>query len=293
MGNTVFETKFDDLKLVARGKVRDLYDLGDSFLMVATDRLSAFDVVMPDPIPEKGRVLTQISLFWFDIMKAVVDNHVITGDINEFPDVLKKYEDDLAGRSIIVKKLKPLPIECIVRGYITGSGWSSYKKDQTICGIKLPDGLVESEKLNEPIYTPSTKGELGEHDINISFDETIKLIGREDAEKVRDLSLSVFKKGMEVAEERGIIIADTKFEFGYTEDKEIVLIDEVLTPDSSRFWPKDNYQKGGSQKSFDKQYLRDHLLSIGFDKNPPGPKLPDEVIQKTSEKYLEALNLFS
>jgi len=292
MARVVQQTDFPDLKLLQRGKVRDMYDTGDAYLMVTTDRMSAFDVILPDPIPDKGVVLTQISLFWFDQMSSLVDNHVITDDISQYPTSCQVYAEELKGRSILVKKAKPLPVECVVRGYITGSGWKSYKKDGTVCGIDLPAGLVESQKLPEPIFTPSTKEELGKHDINIDFDEMVRRIGRPLSEKVRDLSLSIYEKGATIAAEKGILIADTKFEFGLIGD-EVILIDEVLTPDSSRFWSEKKYTPGGSQESFDKQYLRDFLLSLSWDKTPPGPRLPEEVIENTREKYVEALTLLS
>ena len=292
MTRVVRETDFPTLKLLQRGKVRDMYDLGDAYLMVATDRMSAFDVIMPDPIPDKGVVLTQISLFWFDIMAPLVNNHVITADVSRYPESCQPYAADLQGRSIVVKKAQPLPVECVVRGYITGSGWKSYQNDGTICGIHLPEGLVESARLPEPIFTPSTKEELGKHDINIDFDEMVRRIGESLATQVRDLSLAIYKKGAQIAAEKGILIADTKFEFGQA-DGEVILIDEVLTPDSSRFWPEATYAPGGSQKSFDKQYLRDYLLSLDWDKTPPGPTLPQAVIDKTRAKYVEALTLLS
>ena len=292
MTHAVRETDFPTLKLLQRGKVRDMYDTGDAYLMVATDRMSAFDVVLPDPIPGKGIVLTQISLFWFDIMAPLVDNHVITADVSRYPASCQPYAADLEGRSILVKKAQPLPVECVVRGYITGSGWKSYGKDGTVCGIRLPDGLVESARLPEPIFTPSTKEELGKHDINIDFDEMVRRIGAPLAEQVRDLSLAIYKKGAAIAAEKGILIADTKFEFGLV-DGRVTLIDEVLTPDSSRFWPEATYAPGGSQKSFDKQYLRDYLLSLDWDKTPPGPPLPQAVIDNTRAKYVEALTLIS
>lgn len=287
MNTAVYDTVFPELKLLKRGKVRDIYDLDDCLLMVATDRLSAFDVVMPNPIPDKGRVLTQISLFWFDVMKDIVQNHVISDNVDDYPHECNPYKNVLEGRSMLVRKASPLPIECVVRGYITGSGWKSYLKDGSVCGIKLPEGLVESEKLPEPIFTPSTKEEVGIHDINIDFEEAVRRIGRSLAEQVKTLSLKIYNKGIELAAQRGIIIADTKFEFGVY-NNELMLIDELLTPDSSRFWPKDTYQPGGSQKSFDKQYVRDYLLSINWNKTPPGPELPDDVIKKTRDKYLQA-----
>jgi len=288
----VSQTDFQDLNLIKRGKVRDIYDLGENLLMVATDRISAFDVVMPDPIPDKGIILTQISLYWFEIMKPIIENHVISADVNEFPAVCQPYAETLRGRSMLVKKTEPLPIECVVRGYISGSGWKSYQESQTVCGIALPPGLKESDQLAEPIFTPSTKEEIGAHDINIDFEETARRIGHDLASKVKALSLAIYKKGAELANEKGIIIADTKFEFGQV-DNNLILIDEVLTPDSSRFWPKDTYQPGGSQKSFDKQFLRDHLISINYNRQPPGPPLPEEIIRNTRKKYLEALTQLS
>ena len=289
MKTNVIKTDFPDLKIFKRGKVRDVYDLGDTLLMVATDRISAFDVVIPDPIPDKGKILTQISLFWFDLMKPLLKNHIISSKTDDYPEECKKYADILKERSMLVKKTKPLPVECVVRGYISGSGWKSYQESGSICGIKLPEGLKESEKLAEAIFTPSTKEEVGTHDVNIDFDEAVNLIGKDIAEKVKSLSYEIYKKGAEIAEEKGIIIADTKFEFGLIED-EIILIDEVLTPDSSRFWPKETYRPGGSQESFDKQYLRDYLLSINWDQKPPAPPLPEEVIKNTRNKYIEAFN---
>lgn len=288
----LLETDFPELKLVQRGKVRDIYDLGDTLLMVASDRISAFDVIMPEPVPDKGKILNQISLFWFDIMKELVANHVLSGNAADFPQQCQAYADDLEGRSMLVRKAQALPVECVVRGYISGSGWKSYQHSREVCGIELAAGLEESEKLPEPIFTPSTKEEVGVHDINIDFDETCHRIGRETAEKVRDLSLAIYKKGAEIALEKGIIIADTKFEFGLI-DGEITLIDEVLTPDSSRFWPLATYQSGGAQKSFDKQYLRDYLVSIKWDKSPPAPHLPSHVIENTRAKYLEAMRLLT
>ncbi|MBU4012633.1 MAG: phosphoribosylaminoimidazolesuccinocarboxamide synthase [Proteobacteria bacterium] len=292
MEPTVFETDFPKLNLLKRGKVRDMYDLGETLLMVATDRISAFDVIMPDPVPQKGKILTQISLFWFDAMKPVVSNHIISSNVDDYPKICKPYSDMLRGRSILVKKARPLPIECVVRGYISGSGWKSYQESGSVCGIKLPDGLQESEKLPESIFTPSTKEDVGLHDVNINFEETVKIIGRSLAEKVKELSLSIYKKGAELADKKGIIIADTKFEFGVFENN-IILIDELLTPDSSRFWPKESYSPGRSQKSYDKQYLRDYLVSINWNKLPPAPSLPKEVIKNTREKYLDALKLIA
>lgn len=290
MNSGVVDTNFPDLKLFKKGKVRDVYDLGASLLMVATDRISAFDVVMPNPIPDKGKILNQISLFWFEKMKSLVENHIITSNVDDYPDVCRPYADVLQGRSMLVKKTEPLPIECVVRGYISGSGWKSYLESGSVCGIKLSDGLIESARLAEPIFTPATKEELGNHDINIDFDEAVERIGKSHAEKVRSLSLSIYNKGSALAAEKGIIIADTKFEFGLVGD-DIILIDEILTPDSSRFWPKETYAPGGPQKSFDKQYLRDYLLSLDWDRTPPGPDLPEEVIKNTRRKYLDALKI--
>ena len=289
MEKTVLETKFDNLNLIKRGKVRDIYDLGDKLLIVATDRLSAFDVVLPDPIPEKGKILTQISLFWFDLIKPLVPNHLLSSDIKDFPDICRPYADILKDRSMLVKKAEPLPIECVVRGYISGSGWKDYQKSGSICGIKLPEDLLESDKLPDLIFTPSTKAEIGHHDINIDFEEAVKKIGKTLADRVKSLSLTIYNKGAEYAVEKGIIIADTKFEFGLFND-ELILIDEVLTPDSSRFWPKESYRPGGPQNSYDKQYVRDYLISLNWDKKPPGPRLPKDVILKTHNKYLEAFN---
>jgi len=289
---TVFETDFSKLNLLKRGKVRDMYDLGETLLMVATDRISAFDVIMHDPVPEKGKILTQISLFWFDVMKPVISNHIISSNVDDYPETCKPYAEMLRDRSMLVKKAKPLSIECVVRGYISGSGWKSYQGSGIVCGIKLPDGLQESEKLPEPVFTPSTKEEAGVHDVNINFEEAVKIIGRSLAEKVKEISLSIYKKGAELADKKGIIIADTKFEFGIFENN-IILIDEILTPDSSRFWPKESYSPGHSQKSYDKQYLRDYLISINWDKLPPAPFLPKEVVKNTREKYFDALTLIT
>ncbi len=292
MADTVRETDFKEMKLVRKGKVRDIYDTGDAFLMVTTDRLSAFDVVLPDGIKGKGKVLTQISAFWFNVMEDIVGNHLISADVKDFPEVCQKYADILEGRSMLVKKAEPLPVECIVRGYISGSGWKSYQKEGHVCGIRLSQGLKESDRLPEPLYTPSTKAEVGDHDINVDFEETVKLLGKEKAEKLKSLSLAIYKKGAEMALEKGIIIADTKFEFGMA-DGEIILIDEVLTPDSSRFWPEESYVPGGSQKSFDKQFVRDWLETSGWNKKAPAPTLPVDVIDKTSAKYWEALSLMT
>lgn len=292
MKHAIFETDFPDLNLLKKGKVRDIYDLDDSLLMVTTDRLSAFDVVMPDPIPDKGKILTQISLFWFEVMKPLVPNHLISSNVDDYPSSCKPYAEDLKGRSMLVKRTEPLPIECVVRGYISGSGWESYKETGDICGIRLSEGLKESDKLPEPIFTPSTKAEIGLHDINIDFEEATKKIGSTLADRVKEFSLEIYKRGAEFADKKGIIIADTKFEFGLNEN-EIILIDEVLTPDSSRFWPKETYKPGGPQKSFDKQYFRDYLISINYNRKPPGPSLPVDVIKNTRKKYMEALKLLT
>jgi phosphoribosylaminoimidazole-succinocarboxamide synthase len=280
------KTQFGNLSLVRQGKVRDIFDTGEALLMVTTDRLSAFDVVLPDLIPDKGKVLNQISVFWFKKMESIVKNHIITTNVNEYPDEFKLYKEALDKRSMLVKKAQPLPIECIVRGYITGSGWNSYKKEGQLCGIKLSADLKESDKLMEPLFTPSTKAEIGDHDINISFDETVNLIGREKANELKNLSLEIYKRGAEYALSKGIIIADTKFEFGLLDGK-IILIDEILTPDSSRFWPLNDYTPGRNQNSFDKQYVRDWLIKSGWNKKYPGPMLPQEVIDRTSNTYKE------
>ena len=284
----VYETDIKEFPLVARGKVRDIYDLGDSLLIVATDRLSAFDVVLPDPIPGKGRVLTQMSMFWFHRFETLVPNHVVTADVDRFPGELAKYEAELAERSMVVKKAEPLPVECIVRGYITGSGWKDYQRSGAVCGIALPSGLVESQKLPEPIFTPSTKAEVGQHDENVPIEAVAREIGAELAERVKEISLRLYKEAAEYALSRGIIIADTKFEFGMI-DGELTLIDEVLTPDSSRFWPLDQYEPGRGQPSFDKQFVRDYLETLEWDKTPPGPRLPEDIIEKTAKRYMEAL----
>ncbi len=284
---TIYETHFPSLKFIKRGKVRDIYDLGEHLLIVATDRLSAFDVVMPQPIPDKGKVLTQISNYWFEIVKNIIPNHIIASDVDIFPKECQPYKEQLRGRSIVVKKAKPLAVECIVRGYISGSGWNEYKKSKSICGIELSEGLVESSKLPEPIFTPSTKAEIG-HDENISFEKAASIIGIDVTEKVKAFALAIYKRAAQIAETKGIIIADTKMEFGFF-NGELILIDELFTPDSSRFWSTSKYKPGSGQDSFDKQYVRDYLLSINFNKQPPGPMMPDYVIQKTSELYREAL----
>ncbi|HAM49239.1 MAG TPA: phosphoribosylaminoimidazolesuccinocarboxamide synthase [Nitrospiraceae bacterium] len=287
--DVVLKTEMPDVGIPKRGKVRDIYDFGDYLLLVATDRVSAFDVVLPNGIPGKGRVLTQISIFWFRLMQDIVKNHLVATDINDFPGSLRKYKDTLEGRSILVKKAKPLPIESIVRGYLSGSGWKEYREKGTVCGISLPHGLVESSRLEESIFTPSTKAVEG-HDINISIDEVKKLLGNEKADWVKTLSLQIYSKARAFAENKGIIIADTKFEFGM-HDGEIILIDEILTPDSSRFWSMKDYQPGRGQKSFDKQIVRDYLLTLDWDKTPPGPMLPDDIVIRTAERYREIVEL--
>jgi phosphoribosylaminoimidazole-succinocarboxamide synthase len=285
--NVISTTELKSLKLKGRGKVRDIYDLEDRLLIVATDRISAFDVVMPNPIPDKGRVLTQLSKFWFNLTQEIVPNHVISTEVDDFPKECQPYQGILRGRSMLVTKTDPLPVECVVRGYLSGSGWEEYKKTGEVCGIPLPRGLLESAKLEEPIFTPATKAEMGLHDENITFEKMEKIVGRERAKRLKSFSLTIYKKARDFAEQRGILIADTKMEFGIKDGK-LLLIDELLTPDSSRLWPKDDYRPGGSQKSFDKQFLRDYLLSLKWDKSPPAPELPKEIIQKTREKYLEA-----
>jgi phosphoribosylaminoimidazole-succinocarboxamide synthase len=284
----ILTTNFPDLKLFKRGKVRDVYSVGNYYLIVSTDRLSAFDVIMAQGIPFKGKVLTKISEFWFDFTKHIIPNHLISTNVDEFPAECQQYKKILQGRAMLVKKAEVIPIECIVRGYISGSGWNDYKQTKSISGIKLRDGLVDSEKLDEPIFTPSTKAEIGLHDENISFEQSEKIIGKDISQKLKNVSLEIYKAASAYALTKGIIIADTKMEFGFHENK-LILVDEVLTPDSSRFWPADQYQKGRSQASYDKQIIRDYLLSINFNKQPPPPILLDDVIQKTSQKYLEVL----
>ncbi len=285
----VYETNFPFGKKY-HGKVRDLYVLNGHLLMVATDRISAFDVVMPNPIPDKGYVLTQISLYWFKLKEDIVPNHLITAEPTEYPPVCQSYAHILEGRSMLVKKVQPLPVECIVRGYITGSAWKEYRQSGKVCGIELPQGLQQAEKLPEPIFTPSTKAKEG-HDQNITFEEMVSILqNKKLAEEIKEISLAIYKQAEQIAYKKGIIIADTKLEFGLDKDGKLILIDELLTPDSSRFWPLDEYKPGGSQVSFDKQYLRDYLEGIGWDKKPPAPSLPQEVINKTRQKYFEALN---
>jgi phosphoribosylaminoimidazole-succinocarboxamide synthase len=286
LNRILLQTDFPDLNLYARGKVRDLYALDGQLLFVATDRISAFDYVLGTGIPEKGRVLTQLSLFWFDFLKNIVQNHLITANVDEYPASLRKHADALRGRSMLVKKAQMIDIECVARGYLSGSGWKEYQKTGAVCGIKLPAGLKESDKLPEPIFTPATKAVTG-HDENIPFEEMVKHTGRELAEQLRDLTLKIYSTAADYAAGKGIIIADTKFEFGRTADG-IILADEVLTPDSSRFWPADKYQPGRTQESFDKQFVRDYLEAIKWNKQPPAPSLPDDVARKTSEKYIQA-----
>lgn len=276
------------LRLYKRGKVRDVYEVDDKLLIVATDRISCFDVVLSDGIPYKGKVLTQISKFWFDFTKDIIDNHVISFELEPLRERLGDSINILEGRSMSVKKTKPLPIECVVRGYLSGSGWKEYKENGEVCGIKLPKSLKESDKLSEPIFTPATKEDVG-HDINITEAYTRKKIGDRIFDMVKNKSMAIYQKASDYAESKGILIADTKFEFGISSEGKIILIDEVLTPDSSRFWPKDKYKPGGPQPSFDKQFVRDYLEGLDWDKTPPAPNLPDEIIEKTSKKYLEAL----
>lgn len=289
----ITQTASDRFIPTKMGKVRDLYDLGETLLLVATDRISAFDVILPDGIPNKGKVLTQISAFWFNKLSHIVPHHIISTDIAEFPEPFRSAPEIFAGRSMLVKKTRPIEVECVVRGYLSGSGWNEYKKTRSVCGIPLPEGLRESDKLSEPIFTPTTKAPLGTHDENMSFDEVGNTLGIEMATKLRDLTIALYSQGAEYAATKGIIIADTKFEFGRDENGTLVWIDEALTPDSSRFWPVDRYAPGGPQPSFDKQFVRDYLLSINWNKQPPAPSLPAEVIQTTSRKYEEALRLLT
>lgn len=288
MSCSVTETNFEDLKLIHRGKVRDLYEVEDKLLMVATDRISAYDVVMGEAIAGKGDVLTKLSLFWFDFLKDIVPNHLISANVDEYPEICHQYREQLQGRSMLVKKAKPLPVECIVRGYISGSFWKAYLKDTTVCGFELPDGMQESQKFPHVLFTPSTKAEMGLHDENISIEQMEEILGKEQTAKIAEICVNIYEKAAEYARSKGIIIADTKFELGMYEG-ELILIDEVLTPDSSRFWPEDQYNIGGGQPSFDKQILRDYLSTLDWDKNPPAPALPEEILEKTSSRYNEAL----
>jgi len=283
---TVLETNIAGLEPM-RGKVRDIYDLGDKLLIVATDRISAFDVVMASGIPYKGMVLTQISKFWFDILSTIVEHHLISNDLSDYPEPFCNYPEQLEGRSMLVRKGEVLPIECVIRGYLAGSGWKEYQQNGTVCGQKLPDGLKQCQKLPELIFTPATKAERGTHDENISFERCVEIIGAEAAEYVRDKSIEIFETASDYAESKGIILADTKFEWAYFDDR-LILIDEVLTPDSSRFWPADKYEAGRDQESFDKQFVRNYLESINFDKSGPGVELPEDIIAKTSDKYIQA-----
>ena len=288
--DVLMETHLPRVPLYKRGKVRDLYGLGDQLLMVATDRISAFDVVLPTGIPGKGKILTQISRHWFNMTRDIVPNHLLSTDVKDFPKVLQPYREILAGRSMLVKKARPLPVECIVRGYLSGSAWKEYRVGGLVCGIVLPQGLLESARLEEPIFTPSTKAEGGAHDENIPFERAVELLGPNLAEQVKALSLALYHRAWEMAERKGIIVADTKFEFGIEEGTgRLLLIDELLTPDSSRFWPKDDYEPGRPQQSFDKQFVRDYLEQVGWDKRPPAPPLPDDIVQKTVKRYAEAL----
>jgi len=284
--NVLLKTDFKDLKLFRRGKVRDVYDLGDKLLIVSSDRISCFDVVLPNGIPDKGRVLTSISVFWFDLIKEIIPHHLITADVDKYPDELKKYKSEIEGRSMLVLKTKPLPVECVVRGYLSGSGWKEYKEKQSVCGISLAAGLKESDKLSEVIFTPSTKADIG-HDQNVNQKYIEDLVGVDTATRLRKISIEVYKRASDCALKKGIIIADTKFEFGIHNDK-MIIIDEVLTPDSSRFWPLDEYKPGGPCPSFDKQFVRDYLETLDWNKTPPAPTLPEEIIHKTSEKYRDA-----
>ncbi len=288
MSQSVTQTNLENLKLVSRGKVRDLYEVDDMLLMVATDRISAYDVIMNEPIPNKGRVLTKLSLFWFDMLGDIIPHHLISADPDEYPAACAPYKDILQGRSMLVKKAQPLPVECIVRGYISGSFWNAYQKDTTVCGFKLPAGLQESEKFPQVLFTPSTKADLGLHDENISVAQMEKLVGKEETAQIADICVRLYEKAADYARTKGIIIADTKFELGWFEGK-LMLIDEVLTPDSSRFWPVDDYVIGRGQASYDKQFLRDYLSGLDWDKTPPAPPLPAEILEKTGGRYLEAL----
>jgi len=283
----IFETQIKDLPLVSRGKVRDIYECGDYLLIVTSDRISAFDVIMPNPIPEKGKILNRMSAFWFEQMNDIIPNHIVSTEPSEYPSLCHKYKDLLTDRSMLVKRAKPLPVECIIRGYLSGSGWNDYQNSGVVSGIKLPVGLRESASLPEPLFTPSTKADIGEHDVAITFVDVENLLGTSLAARIKEISLAIYERAAKNAIRNGIIIADTKMEFGIFGD-ELIIIDELLTPDSSRFWPLDEYEEGRPQKSFDKQFLRDYLLASGWDKKPPAPELPSTIINKTSEKYQEA-----
>ncbi len=289
----IIETNFKELGTVKRGKVRDVYDLGKNLLIVSSDRISAFDVILPNGIPNKGFVLNQVSRFWFEKTSDIIQNHLITTDFSQFPEVCKPYREILEGRSMLVRKAKPLPVECIVRGYLSGSGWKEYQKTGMISGIRLREGLLESSRIEQPIFTPSTKAEIGEHDENITFEKMQEIIGPELALRVRDISINIYKRAVDIALTKGIIIADTKFEFGMDEEGRLILIDEALTPDSSRFWPLEGYAPGRGQESYDKQFVRDYLLSINWETLPKVPELPEEVVRKTADIYMKAYNLFA
>jgi len=289
---TVLKTEFSDMKLIARGKVRDIYDFDDKMLIVTTDRLSAFDVILPNGVPGKGKILTEIALFWFDRTSHIIKNHIITANVDEMPEVCRKYKDILEGRSMLVKKCKPFPIECVARGYITGSGWKDYQQTGAVCGIKLPAGLVDSERMPETLFTPATKADVGDHDENISFERAAEIIGKDKAQKLKDLTIKIYETARDIADEKGIIIADTKFEFGEL-DGEIILIDEVLTPDSSRFWYKEKYEAGKPQQSMDKQFVRNYLETLDWDKTAPGPVLPDEIVEGTAAIYRKITDILT
>ncbi len=291
MSNVLLESKLDGIERVGRGKVREIYKIGDEYLIVASDRISAFDYILATGIPDKGRVLTQLSVFWFDFLKSLTPTHFLTAKVDEYPEPLRKYRDQLEGRSMLVKSARMIEVECVARGYLSGSGWKEYQSSGTVCGIKLPAGLKESDKLPEPIFTPATKAQTG-HDENVSFEAVAGLIGAELAGRLRDLTLGIYRKAADYAAGRGVIIADTKFEFGFVSDQ-LVLADEVLTPDSSRFWPSESYKPGGPQPSYDKQYVRDYLEEIRWNKQPPAPALPPEVATRTSEKYKEAYRVLT
>jgi phosphoribosylaminoimidazole-succinocarboxamide synthase len=291
MDKTMIKTEMPDIPLSRRGKVRDIYDLGDSLLLIASDRISAFDVVLPSGIPGKGKILTQISLYWFTKMEDIIPNHLISADVNEYPEQCRRYRDQLEGRSMLVKKAQQIPVECIVRGYLSGSGWKEYQSTGMICGITLPKGMKESERLDTPIFTPSTKADEG-HDVNISFNQAADIVGKETAEKLKKVSLGIYAKAREMAEKKGIIIADTKFEFGLFQNK-LILIDEILTPDSSRFWSANTYESGRSQDSYDKQIIRDYLLTVDWDKTYPGPELPDHIVEKALARYKEIYTILA
>lgn len=284
----MWDDQLSGLTLFNRGKVRDIYDLGDKLLLVASDRISAFDVVLPTLIPDKGKILTAMSVYWFEVMKDIVPHHLISARFDDFPAVCRPHRAKLEGRTLLVKKSLPAPVECIVRGYLVGSGWKDYQQTGAVCGIQLPKGLVEASRLDQPIFTPSTKAAVGAHDVNISFDDMVAKVGKVRAEKMREATIAIYSRARELAEKKGIIIADTKLEFGI-EGEEIILIDEVLTPDSSRFWPMDGYRPGKTPDSYDKQFVRDYLVNLPWDMKSPPPELPPEIVQRTQEKYREAL----